>query len=214
MNLDFLPLKSYVNIIEGNALRIDWETVVPRHKLNYIMGNPPFVGGMYMTDNQKADMNLLFADVKGVGEMDYVCAWYKKASVMLKDTLIRAAFVSTNSICQGEQVLTFWKHMIQECEIHIDYAYTTFIWNSESQGQAKVHCVIIGFSGKRIDSVKKRLYNTNTNYKVCDNINPYLSDTETSLLNPVRSQFAQYRQCDLEACLVMAVISFYRLKKK
>ena len=179
MNLDFLPLKSYVNIIEGNALRIDWETVVPRHKLNYIMGNPPFVGGMYMTDNQKADMNLLFADVKGVGEMDYVCAWYKKASVMLKDTLIRAAFVSTNSICQGEQVLTFWKHMIQECEIHIDYAYTTFIWNSESQGQAKVHCVIIGFSGKRIDSVKKRLYNTNTNYKVCDNINPYLSDTAT-----------------------------------
>ena len=179
MSLDFLPLKSYVNIVEGNALRIDWETVVPKAQLNYIMGNPPFVGGMYMSEAQKAEMHHLFPAVKGVGEMDYVCAWYRQAADMLAGSSIRAAFVSTNSICQGEQVLTFWKHMILNWRIHIDFAYPTFVWSSESQGQAKVHCVIVGFSGEMVTNVPKRLFYSDTNYKICKNISPYLSDTPT-----------------------------------
>lgn len=177
MNLDFLPLKTYVNIVEGNALRLDWAEVVDKARLNYIMGNPPFVGGMYMTATQKAEMRDIFPDVSGVGEMDYVCAWYKKAANMLDSSQIRAAYVSTNSICQGEQVLTFWRHMMESCHVHIDFAYSPFIWNSESKGQARVHCVIIGFSGLQVASETKKLFVSNTNYKECKNISPYLCDT-------------------------------------
>ena len=148
MPLDFLPLKSYVNIFEGNALRVDWESVVPKGRLNYIMGNPPFVGGMYMQATQKEEIRSIFNGVKGAGEFDYVTGWYKKAADFTFDTNIHCAFVSTNSICQGSQVITFWKYLMEQYFIHIDFAYTTFVWNSEAQSQAKVHCVIVGFSGK------------------------------------------------------------------
>lgn len=179
MHLDFLPLKSYTNIIEANALRIDWETVIPKYKLNYIMGNPPFVGGMYMSESQKKEIRELFDGVKGAGEFDYVTGWYKKAVKFTLGTKIRCAFVSTNSICQGSQVITFWKHLTIEYNIHIDFAYTTFVWNNETQNQAKVHCVIVGFSGINVIGDSKKLFLSESNYKICEQISPYLTDTPT-----------------------------------
>lgn len=176
MNLDFLPLKTYANIVEGNALQMDWENVIPRDKLNYIMGNPPFVGGMYMSEIQKKEIREIYKDVTGAGEFDYVTGWYKKAIEYISDTNISCAFVSTNSICQGSQVITFWKHLIEKYNIVIDFAYTTFIWNNEAQNQAKVHCIIVGFSCVN----KKRpkiLFSSNGDYKYCEQISPYLTDT-------------------------------------
>lgn len=183
MSLDFLPLKSYANITEGNALRMDWESVVPKEKLNYIMGNPPFVGGMYMSEGQKNEIRNIFEDVTGAGEFDYVTGWYKKAIELSLGTMIRCAFVSTNSICQGSQVITFWKHLIERYNIHIDFAYTTFVWNSEAQNQAKVHCVIIGFSGIKAGHRPKKLFIDEKNYKICEQISPYLTDTPTVFIS-------------------------------
>lgn len=145
MRLDFLPLTSYANIVEGNALQIDWEVVVDNDKLSYIMGNPPFIGGMMMTKEQKADIVALLGDVKGVGELDYVVGWYKKAMDYMKGTGISAAFVSTNSICQGQQAVTMWKPILEN-GIKIIFAHRTFIWDSEAKVKAHVHCVIVGFS--------------------------------------------------------------------
>ena len=147
MNLDFLPLKSYVNIVEGNALRMDWQEVLLPSQCNYIMGNPPFVGARLMKagSEQKEDVAKIFAGWKNAGNLDYVCCWYKKASEYMKNTYIKAALVSTNSVSQGESVATLWKPLFQE-GIKINFAYRTFVWNSESNNQAHVHCVIIGFS--------------------------------------------------------------------
>lgn len=144
-NLNFFPLKSYANIIEGNALRIDWEDVVPKDKLNYIMGNPPFVGAMMMTKTQREDLIDTVGNIKGVGELDYVSAWYYKASCMMRGTNVVSALVSTNSICQGQQATTLWKPLFKQ-GIQIQFAYRTFRWDSESSQKAAVHCVIIGFS--------------------------------------------------------------------
>ena len=177
MRLDFLPLKTNANIVEGNALRLDWEQVVPRHKLSYIMGNPPFVGGMYMLETQKAEIRQLFKDVKGAGEFDYVSGWYKKAAEYAQETPVQCAFVSTNSICQGSAVITFWKHLLEQYPIHIDFAHSSFVWNSEAKTQAKVHCVIVGFSGVRSPRKVKKLYSAGNKYVVCSHINPYLTDT-------------------------------------
>ena len=177
ISLDFLPLKSYANITEGNALRIDWESVIPKNELNYIMGNPPFVGGMYMTEIQKNEILRLFEDIKGAGELDYVTGWYKKAVKFTLGTKICCAFVSTNSICQGSQVITFWKYIIKQYNIHIDFAYCSFVWNSEAKSQAKVHCVIVGFSGINSQPKIKKLFLDEQNYKICEQISPYLTDT-------------------------------------
>lgn len=182
MPLDFLPLKSYVNIFEGNALRVDWESVVPKGRLNYIMGNPPFVGGMYMQATQKEEIRSIFNEVKGAGEFDYVTGWYKKASDFAFDTNIHCAFVSTNSICQGSQVITFWKYLMEQYCIHIDFAYTTFVWNSEAQSQAKVHCVIVGFSGENAVQKPKMLFSNSETYKYCNQISPYLTDTPVTFI--------------------------------
>lgn len=182
MSLDFLPLKSYVNILEGNALRVDWESVVPKGRLNYIMGNPPFVGGMYMQATQKEEIRSIFNEVKGAGEFDYVTGWYKKASDFAFDTNIHCAFVSTNSICQGSQVITFWKYLMEQYCIHIDFAYTTFVWNSEAQSQAKVHCVIVGFSGENAVQKPKMLFSNSETYKYCNQISPYLTDTPVTFI--------------------------------
>ncbi len=173
--LNILPLKSYTNIVEGNALQMDWNDVVPHGRVRYIMGNPPFVGGMYMSDTQKAEIRELFDGVKGAGEMDYVTGWYKKAAEYASGTNIRSAFVSTNSICQGSSVITFWKHMIDMFDIHINFAYTTFIWNNEASDQARVHCVIVGFSTAA--DKQKKLYSEENRYKICSQISPYLTDT-------------------------------------
>ncbi|MDR0903593.1 MAG: methylase [Ruminococcus sp.] len=143
--LDFLPLKSYAHITEGNALRMDWETVVPKDKLNYIMGNPPFVGYSNQNAEQKSDMLKIFDGVKSAGKLDYVCAWYKKAADMMKLSSIKTAYVSTNSITQGEQVAILWKPLF-ESGIHINFGVQTFRWDSEATEKAAVHCVIVGFS--------------------------------------------------------------------
>lgn len=181
IQLDFLPLKTYTNIKECSALDIDWNNVVPAYRLSYLMGNPPFVGGMYMSEKQKEDIRRIFEGVKGAGEFDYVCAWYKLAADYIGSNHIQAAFVSTNSICQGESVLNFWKYMIQECGVKINFAYTTFEWNSESEKQAKVHCVIVGFS--RVNTEKeKRIFDNNGNSIACKNISPYLTGGENCFI--------------------------------
>ncbi|MBR7008436.1 MAG: class I SAM-dependent DNA methyltransferase [Ruminococcus sp.] len=175
-DIEFLPLSSYDNIVEGNALRIDWESVVPKDKLSYIMGNPPFVGGMYMDKVQKSEIMHIFDEVKGAGEMDYVCAWYKKAADIIKGKDVKVAFVSTNSICQGQQVITFWKYLFDNYNIDIDFAYDTFVWNNESNDQARVHCVIVGFS-RKAGKTQKKLFDSDNELKICKNISPYLTDS-------------------------------------
>ena len=146
-NLDPLPLKTYTNIHEGNALTMDWNEVVPASELNYIMGNPPFVGARLMSSAQKDDMRSVFGSKwKNLGNMDYVTAWYKKAADLMHiNPSIRAALVSTNSITQGEQVASLWKPITQE-DIQIIFAHRTFRWDSEASDKAQVHCVIIGFA--------------------------------------------------------------------
>ena len=147
-DLDFLPLKSYANIREGNALRVDWAEVVPRDRLSYIIGNPPFVGARLMDDSQKKDVMDIFPDTKNVGNLDYVACWYRKAvEFMANAPSVRTALVSTNSITQGEQVAILWKPLMEKYGVRIDFAWRTFRWDSESNQKAHVHCVIVGTSG-------------------------------------------------------------------
>ena len=179
MNLDFLPLTSYANIVEGNALRIDWEDVVPKSKLNYIMGNPPFVGYSLQSKSQKDDMLSIYVDEKGkpyktAGKIDYVAGWYFKASQMMTGTDIRTAFVSTNSITQGEQVAGVWKPLYDRFGIHIDFAHRTFRWDSEASLKAHVHCVIVGFSVA--ENSAPRLLFASDRVQTVANINAYLID--------------------------------------
>ena len=175
LDLDFLPLKTNANIVEGNALRIDWETVVNKSKLNYIMGNPPFVGASMMTKQQKDEAVAVFGKGRRINSIDYVGAWYHKAAALMQGTQIRASFVSTNSITQGEQVAALWDKLIKYYHIHIDFAYRTFKWNSEATDKAAVHCVIIGFSASET-STPKMIFLNNKSGRVVENINPYLLD--------------------------------------
>ena len=145
MSLDFLPLKSYANIVEGNALRLDWESVVPKRELNYIMGNPPFVGHQWRTKEQAADLEAVCRDIPKCGKLDYVCGWYVKAVDYMQATNIHAAFVSTNSISQGESVSILWKPLFGK-GAKIEFAHRTFVWTSEAKDRAAVHCVIVGFT--------------------------------------------------------------------
>nr|WP_232221098.1 DNA methyltransferase [Prevotella sp. RM4] len=172
---NFLPLKSYSNIHEGNALRTDWETVVPKSHLTYIIGNPPFVGANIMNDNQRADIRSIFGSKwKNIGEMDYVTGWYLKATQMMHGTDIRTALVSTNSISQGEQVANLWKPLFEKEGVHIDFAHRTFRWDSEASLKAHVHCVIIGFSCTN-DKHTMTIYDNAKEHKA-SNINAYLMD--------------------------------------
>lgn len=173
--IPFLPLKSYANITEGNALRTDWESVVPKDKLTYIMGNPPFVGARLMGKEQKHDVFTIFDGVKNNGNLDYVSCWYKKAAELMTGTNIRTALVSTNSICQGEQVAILWKELFNH-GVHIDFAHRTFRWDSEASIKAHVHCVIVGFS-KALNNVPKKLYDNGT-IKIVKNINSYLVEAD------------------------------------
>ncbi len=193
-NLEFLPLKSYANIVEGNALRIDWETVVPKDKLNYIMGNPPFVGYSLQSPEQKQDILSIYVDEKGkqyktAGKIDYVSGWYFKASQMIVNTNIRVAFVSTNSITQGEQVASVWKPLYERFNIHIDFAHQTFRWDSEASAKAQVHCVIVGFSSvisnrqKRLYSSERMLYVENINFYLIEAPNVFVESRTASICN-------------------------------
>lgn len=177
MNLDFLPLKSYTNIIEGNALRIDWNDVVDKNELNYIMGNPPFVGSKYSAQGQKEDMDYVFRNDNNskYRTLDYVSCWYILAGDYIKNTRIRCAFVSTNSICQGEQTEILWKIMTKY-NVRIIFAHKTFRWDSEASLKAHVHCIIIGFDSGN-DNIEKYIYEDG---RVCkaNNINAYLVDAD------------------------------------
>jgi len=140
-----IPLKEAANIVRGNALTMDWEDVVAKCGLNYILGNPPFLGARVMTKEQSLELVAIFDGMKNVGNLDYVCAWYKKAQVYIQGTDIRCAFVSTNSICQGQQVPIIWKELFKN-GVHINFAHQTFKWSNEARGKAAVYCIIVGFS--------------------------------------------------------------------
>ena len=174
-NLDFLPLKSYANIVEGNALRVNWEDVVPKEKLNYIMGNPPFVGYAYQSKEQKAD--LLYVTDNVGKNLDFVAGWFFKAAKFIASSYVSVAFVATNSITQGEQVSAVWQPLYKKYSVHIDFAHQTFRWDSEASIKAHVHCVIVGFSTS-FSNKPKRLYSSDR-LQYVDNINFYLLDAPT-----------------------------------
>lgn len=182
MSLDFLPLKSYANIVEGNALRMDWESVVPKRELNYIMGNPPFVGFSLMSSEQKKDVALIFPGTKNV---DYVACWYMKAIEFAAESRIECAFVSTNSICQGEIVPVLWPKLLTK-GIIINFAYRTFIWTSEAKEKAAVHCIIIGFS---LLSRPQKIIFDGKQKRIVQNINPYLLDGSNVIVYAQRKPF-------------------------
>ena len=178
---DYLPLKSYNNITEGNALRVNWEDVVPKDKLDFIIGNPPFVGARMMEQGgtQKRDIEDLFGNIKDVQDLDYVSGWYKKAAQLIQGTKVEVALVSTNSISQGSQVPILWNVLFNDFKVKINIAYPTFKWNSEAKEKAVVHCVIIGFS----------TFNRKRKYIICDNekqevknISPYLHEGDETFV--------------------------------
>ena len=189
MDLDFLPLKTYANIVEGNALRINWEDIIPKEKLNYIMGNPPFVGYSLQTKEQKDDILSIYVDENGKsyktsGKIDYVAGWYFKSAELMQNTNIKTALVSTNSITQGEQVAGVWKPLFNRFNIHIDFAHRTFRWDSESNSKAHVHCVIVGFSCTPNNN-KRKLY-TNERMQLVDNINAYLLVSDNIFIENIK----------------------------
>ena len=178
----FLPLDNYTNIIEGNALRVDWNSVVPINELSYIMGNPPFVGARWMSKEQKQDVLDIFGSKwNGVGDLDYVCCWYKNAADYIHNTEIKTALVSTNSITQGGSVTNLWKPLFENYNIHIDFAWRTFIWDSEANIKAHVHCVIVGFSCSNTKKQKIIYLNESQSIKA-DNINGYLLNAQNTFI--------------------------------
>ncbi len=183
-NIDFLPLENNSNIKEADALCIDWESVVPSEKLDYIMGNPPFVGASMMSAKQKDEAVAIFGKIKLSNSIDFVGAWYHLAAKMMShNPNIRAALVSTNSITQGEQVAALWKPLLERYKIRIDFAYRTFRWDSEADIKAHVHCVIIGFSTKFTPNKNpKRIYISDKHSVIASNINAYLLDAPDVLV--------------------------------
>ena len=177
--LEFLPLKTNACIVEGNALRMDWESVVPKSRLNYIMGNPPFVGYSLQSKSQKDDILSVYVDENGkpykaAGKIDYVAGWYFKATQLMQGTAIRTALVSTNSITQGEQVSAVWEPLFTRFGIHIDFAHRTFRGDSEANAKAHVHCVIVGFSCA--ENAAPRMLYIDGRPREAENINAYLTD--------------------------------------
>ena len=172
-----LPLKKSATIVHGNALRINWEDVVPKKELNYILGNPPFVGKKEQNPEQKTDISRIFSSVKGSGVLDYVSGWYIKAAQFIQGSTIKTAFVSTNSIAQGEQTGILWNELFNEYGIKIHFAHRTFNWTNEAKGKAAVHVVIVGFAS--FDSKDKVIFDYEDikgepHSTSAKNINPYL----------------------------------------
>ena len=198
-NDDFLPLKTYVNIIEGNALRINWNEVIPATKLSYIMGNPPFVGTKLMNKKQKEDVKYAIGKYNNYGTLDYVSCWYAKSSDYIENTNICCAFVSTNSIVQGEQVTPLWKELFAR-NIVINFAYRTFVWDSEANAKAQVHCVIIGFSKNNVQR-EKYLFDGYKKTSV-NHINAYLVDAEDVFIESQRKPICDVQEmflgCDFK----------------
>lgn len=179
MNLDFLPLTTNAVIIEGNALELDWNDIIHKNELNYIMGNPPFVGHKNVSPKQKENMKQIFNNKQG--RLDYVSAWYMLASKYIQNSSVECAFVSTNTIVQGTHIESLWNSLINDYHVKINFAYNTFKWESEASQKAAVFCVIIGFS--LTDKKRKILFDafdqTASNRKIVDYISPYLDDKYT-----------------------------------
>ena len=180
-----LPLKKSAHIVHGNALRLDWNEVLPAAQCSYVMGNPPFIGAKFMSDAQRADIAAIFHDTKNAGLLDYVTCWYRKAAAYMQDNpAIQAAFVSTNSITQGEQVGVLWPDLLKR-GVHIRFAHRTFQWMSEAKGKAAVHCVIIGFGLQEV--AHKTIFEYadiqgEPHAVSAHNINPYLVDAPDVVL--------------------------------
>ena len=171
-----IPLKKSPVIVHDNALRLDWATVLPPKQCSYVMGNPPFIGKHLLSTDQTADMESLWGDVKGSGVLDYVCAWYLKAAKYIEDTFIRCAFVSTNSITQGEQPGAMWPELFRR-RIKIHFGHRTFVWHNEASGKAHVHCVIIGFGAFDVPRKHLRWLDEKGETHIesgTANLNPYL----------------------------------------
>ena len=198
-NDDFLPLKTYVNITEANALRINWNEVIPATKLSYIMGNPPFVGTKLMNKKQKEDVKYAIGKYNNYGTLDYVSCWYAKSSDYIENTNICCAFVSTNSIVQGEQVTPLWKELFAR-NIVINFAYRTFAWDSEANAKAQVHCVIIGFSKNNVQR-EKYIFDGYKKTSV-NHINAYLVDAEDVFIESQRKPICDVQEmflgCDFK----------------
>ena len=179
MHLEFLPLTSYANIIEGNALHIDWETVVSKNKLSYIMGNPPFKGQSNRSKEQASDIKNVFGSNPKSGKLDYVAGWYKLAAAYIENSKIQVGFVSTNSIAQGEQVAILWGDLFKNHGIIINYAYRSFAWDTESTDAATVHCVIIGFAC--FSRQEKYIFESGSK-RLVSHINGYLVDAPNQFI--------------------------------
>ena len=184
-----LPLKKSAKIVHGNALRVDWEEVVAKNELSYIIGNPPFIGAMIMNDEQRKDiLNIFKHETGSYGVLDYVTAWYYKAAIFIQNTKIKVAYVSTNSIVQGEQTSILWKLLQVKFNIKIHFAHRTFNWKNEAKGNAAVFCVIIGFAN--FDTNNKTLFEYEDikgephEIKV-KNINAYLIDAKDIFIDNI-----------------------------
>lgn len=188
-DISFLPLRTYNNICEGNALQTDWTALCPKEELTYIIGNPPFVGYSLQSAGQKEDMLQILTDEKGkpykmAGKVDYVAAWFFKAAQLMQGTSIRTAFVSTNSITQGEQVAAVWQPVMERFGAHIDFAYPSFRWDNEASDKAHVHCVIVGFScDPALAKAKRKKLFAQEGCKEVDNINAYLVAANNVFVN-------------------------------
>ena len=177
-DLDFLPLKSYANIHEGNALHLDWKNICPQ--TDFIIGNPPFVGKSFQTAAQKADMKNIFAGITGYGNLDYVACWFKKAADFIQGTKTACAFVATNSIAQGIAVPPLWTYLFGR-GVKVNFVHQTFKWTSESQDIAAVHCVIVGFAN--FDAPIKKIFDGQS-VRVVPFINAYLLDAPDVIVLP------------------------------
>lgn len=184
-DLDFLPLKSYANIHEANALKIDWRTVAPH--VDYIIGNPPFVGKSFQTPAQKSDMASVFAGISGYGNLDYVACWFKKAADFIHNTKTACAFVATNSIGQGIAVPPLWTYLFKRGVV-VNFVHQTFKWTSESADIAAVHCVIVGFAN--FHAPTKKIFNGQS-VRIVDNINAYLLDAPNVIVLPQANPLRQ-----------------------
>lgn len=182
-----LPLKTGAKIVLGNALHLNWEDIVPKNELSYMLGNPPFVGKQMRTKEQKDDLNAVMKDIKGAGVLDYVACWYIKAAKYIQGTRIKVALVSTNSISQGEQVGILWNELFNKYGIKIHFAHRTFQWNSEARGKAAVHVVIVGFGNFDIEDKYLFEYENikGQPHKVAvKKINPYLVEGGDIAIKP------------------------------
>jgi len=180
-----IPLKTSPHIVNGNALTLDWNDVLPAEKTSYVFGNPPFIGAKLQSKEQQADAAMVFTGIDSAGLLDFVAAWYVKAADYIQaNHSIEVAFVSTNSITQGEQVAILWSKLLSQ-GIHIRFAHRTFQWSNEARGIAAVHCVIIGFGANNAE--KKTIYEYEdirgeAHAVAARNINPYLMDAPTVLI--------------------------------